>query len=54
MDWVKRIDAVLDYIEENLDGEIDDNKIASLFASPQGMFQRIFAMRSKRRSSAWI
>ncbi|MCL2494882.1 MAG: AraC family transcriptional regulator [Oscillospiraceae bacterium] len=42
MDWVKRINAVLDYIEDNLDGEMDDNDIASLFASPQGMFQRIF------------
>jgi len=43
MDWVKRFNAVLDYIEENLDGEIDDNTVASLFASPQGMFQRMFA-----------
>ncbi len=43
MDWVRRINAVLDYIEENLNGDIDDNRIASIFASPQGMFQRMFA-----------
>ena len=43
MDWAKRINSVLNYIEENLDGEIDDKKIASLFVSPQGMFQRVFA-----------
>lgn len=43
MDWVKRINSVIDYIEENLDGEIDDNKIASIFASPKGMFQRVFS-----------
>ncbi|MCL2517912.1 MAG: AraC family transcriptional regulator [Oscillospiraceae bacterium] len=43
MDWVKRMNAVLDYIEENLDGEIDDDRIALLYASPKGMFQRIFA-----------
>jgi len=43
MDWVKRMNAVLDYIEENLNGEIDDDRIALLYASPKGMFQRIFA-----------
>ena len=38
MDWVERINSVLDYIEKNLDGEIDENKIAALFASPKGTF----------------
>ena len=44
MDWLKRMNSVLDYIEDNLDGEIDDNKIAMLSANPKGMFQRIFAI----------
>ena len=54
MDWVKRINSVLDYIEENLDGEIDDNQIASLFASPQGMFQRVFANITDMTVSEYI
>jgi len=54
MDWVKRINSVLDYVEENLNGEIDDNQIASLFASPQGMFQRIFANITDMTLSEYI
>ena len=54
MDWVKRIHSVLDYIEENLLGEIDDNQIASLFASPPGMFQRIFANITDMTVSEYI
>lgn len=34
----------MDYIEDNLDGKIDYNKIAMLSASAKGMFQRIFAI----------
>ena len=44
MDWLKRMNSVLDYIEDNLDGEIDDNKIAMLSATPKGVFQRVFAI----------
>ena len=54
MNWVKRINSVLDYIEENLDGEIDDFKIASLFASPQGMFQRVFTNITDMTLSEYI
>ena len=43
MDWLQRMNSVLDYIEDNLDGDIDDNKIAMLSATPKGVFQRIFA-----------
>ena len=44
MDWLKRMNSVLDYIEDNLDGEIDDNKIAMLSATPKGVFQRVFTI----------
>jgi len=44
MDWLKRMNSVLDYIEDNLDGDIDDNKIAMLSATPKGVFQRVFAI----------
>jgi AraC-like DNA-binding protein len=54
MDWVKRINLVLDYIEQNLDGEIDDNKITSLFASSQGIFQRIFVNITDMTLSEYI
>ena len=43
MDWLKRMNKVLDYIEDNLDSDIDDNKIAMLSATPKGIFQRVFA-----------
>jgi AraC-like DNA-binding protein len=42
------------YIEENLDGEIDDKIIASIFASPQGMFQRIFTNITNMTLSEYI
>ena len=44
MDWLKRMNSVLDYIEDNLDGDIDDNKISMLSATPKGVFQRVFAI----------
>jgi len=43
MDWLKRMNSVLDYIEDNLDGDINDTKIAILSATPKGVFQRVFA-----------
>ena len=54
MDWVKRINSVLDYIEDNLDGDIDDSALAYLFASPQGMFQRVFANITDMTLSEYI
>ena len=54
MDWAKRINLVLDYVEENLEGEIDDGKSASLSASPQGMFQRVFANMTDMTFSEYI
>jgi len=54
MDWVKRINSVLDYIEDNLDGEIDDAEIASLFASSQGIFQRVFTNITDMTLSEYI
>ena len=54
MDWLKRMNSVLDYIEDNLDGEIDENKIAALSAVPKGMFQRIFAIITDMTLSKYI
>jgi len=44
MDWLKRMNAVLDYIEDNLESDIDDNKIAMLSITPKGVFQRFFSI----------
>jgi len=54
MEWLKRMNSVLDYIENNLDGEIDDNKIAMLSASSKGMFQRFFALITDMTLSEYI
>ncbi|MCL1792310.1 MAG: AraC family transcriptional regulator [Oscillospiraceae bacterium] len=43
MEWLKKMNSVLGYIEDNLDGDIDDNKVAMLSATPKGVFQRVFS-----------
>lgn len=48
------MNLVLDYIEDNLDGEIDYNKIAFISASSKGMFQRIFAIITDMTLSEYI
>ncbi len=42
MDWSERMNAAVDYIEENLAGEIDFNKAAEKAACSIFHFQRIF------------
>jgi AraC family transcriptional regulator len=54
MDWLKRMNTVLDYIEENLDGDIKDSKIAALFANTRGMFQRVFAIITEMTLAEYI
>ena len=54
MNFVKRMNSVLDYIEDNLDDEIKDDKIAVLSANPKGMFQRIFTMITDMTLSEYI
>jgi len=54
MNWVERINSVMEYIEENLGGKIDAARISFIFASPQGMFQRIFANITDMTLSEYI
>jgi AraC-like DNA-binding protein len=54
MDWIQRMNLVLDYIENNLDGEIEENKIAELSASSKGMFQRIFSSLTDMSLSEYV
>lgn len=43
MDWIKRMNGVLDYIENNLDGDIDYGSIARISLCSGDLFQRMFA-----------
>ena len=54
MDWLKRMNLILNYIESNLDGEIKDSEIAELSANPKGMFQRFFAIITDMTLSEYI
>ena len=54
MDWLKRMNLVLDYIEDNLDSKIDESKIASVSATPKGVFQRIFSAITDMTLSEYI
>ena len=48
------MNSVLEYIEDNLDGEISDDRIAILSANSKGMFQRIFTMITDMTLSEYI
>lgn len=43
MEWIERLNQAVDYIEENLDGEIKPEKAAQLAACSVFHFQRMFA-----------
>ncbi len=43
MDWLLRMNNVLDYIEHNLDGDIDYKKIAQVAYSSEYHFSRMFS-----------
>ena len=43
MDWVNRMNAVAEYIDEHLEGEMDYAALSRIAACPEGLFQRMFA-----------
>lgn len=43
MQWVDRMNQVIEYIETNLEGEIDPEQISRIMACPYSVFQRSFA-----------
>lgn len=43
MEWLKRMNMVLDYIESNLSAHIENEEIGRISSCPVGLFQRIFA-----------
>jgi len=44
MDWLERINTVLDYIEGNLTGSIELEKAAQLAFCSEYHFQRMFSL----------
>lgn len=42
MDWVDRMNKAIDYVEENLNSELDSNEISKIMACPFSVFQRAF------------
>jgi AraC family transcriptional regulator len=54
MDWLKRMNQAMDYIETHLDAEVDYDEIAQLACCPPGLFQRIFAVLTDLSLSEYI
>ncbi len=54
MDWLARMNRALNYIEEQLDQEVDYNEIARIACTPPGLFQRMFAMLTDVSLSEYI
>jgi AraC family transcriptional regulator len=54
MDWLKRMNLVLEYIEQNLDGDIDYKKMAQVANSSEYHFSRMFASISGIALSEYI
>lgn len=54
MDWIGRINGVIDYIESNLDGEIDYREIAAIACCSADNFQRMFSYIADKALSEYI
>jgi len=54
MDWLDRMNAAIDYIEDNLTGEIDYKLAAKAACCPDYHFQRMFAFISEVTLSEYI
>ncbi|SHI83139.1 transcriptional regulator, AraC family [Clostridium amylolyticum] len=54
MDWIKRINSTVDYIEENLDKEISYEKISKIAGCSVYNFQRMFSYIADKSLSEYI
>lgn len=43
MDWTQRMNAVMDYVEKNLRGEISEQEVARIMGCPYSAFQSSFS-----------
>ena len=42
MDWIKRLNQAIDFIDENLDGELDYEDVAGISGCPSQYFVQMF------------
>lgn len=54
MEWIDRLNEVINYIEEHLDSEISNEAIARIVLCPAGMFQRTFSLLTGITLSEYI
>lgn len=54
MEWIDRMNQVIDYIEDHLCDEIDYDKVSRISACPIGVFQRIFVLAADIPLSEYI
>lgn len=54
MDWIQRINSIVTYIEDNLDGEISNERIAQLAGCSIYNFQRMFSYIANRPLADYI
>ena len=54
MNWIKQLNAVLDYIESNLDGQISNQEISKITSCSIYNFQRMFSYIADKPLSEYI
>lgn len=54
MDWIKRMNAAIDYIEDNLTSDIDYDKLSRIACCPNYHFQRMFVFITEISLSEYI
>jgi AraC family transcriptional regulator len=54
MEWVDRMNGVIDYIEDHLCGELDTEEISRIMACPYSVFQRSFGPVTGMQLSEYI
>lgn len=54
MDWIKQLNKVMDYIDDNLQGEISNDKIAEIACCSIYNFQRMFSYIAQTSLSDYI
>ena len=54
MDWIQHLNKAIDYIEENLDGTISNQKIAKIAGCSVYNFQRVFSYITDKSLSEYI
>ena len=54
MQWIDKMNSVMDFVEMHIDGEIDTNEISRILACPFSVFQRTFVLLTGIQFSEYI